>query len=147
MKVALVCSHGGHLTEILHLLEAFEGDEIVLITYRSMRTSELTYKKYLLENIYWNPVKMVKAFSTFFSIYRKERPDLIVSTGSEIAIPAFYTAKLFRIPTVFIESWCRVRTTSGTGKIIYPIADLFLVQWPQLAALYGKKAQYAGALI
>jgi len=147
MKIALVCSHGGHLTEILYLMEAFQDHEIFFITYNNFRTLNLGYRKYLLENIGTSPLKMTKAFFQIFKIFRKEKPGIIISTGSEIAIPAFFIAKPLRIRTMFIESWCRVKTKSGTGKIVYYLSDEFLVQWPELLEVYGDKAQYRGAVI
>ena len=146
MRICLVCSHGGHLTEILQLKEAFEEHETFFITYNSPRTRELE-RKYLLRNIGKNPLLMACAFVATFRILLKERPKLIVSTGSEIAIPAFYLAKLFRIKTIFIESWTRVVQPSGTGRIVYPVSDIFLVQWERLLAKYGKKARYEGAVV
>lgn len=147
MKIALVCSHGGHLTEMLYLMDAFQGHEIFFVTYDNFRTRDLGYKKYLLQNIGTNPLKMSKAFLDFIKILFKEKPEMIISTGSEIAIPAFFIGKLFRIKTVFIESWCRVSTKSGTGRIVYSFSDLFLVQWPELLELYGEKARYEGGVI
>lgn len=146
MKICLICSHGGHLTEILHLKEAFEGHETFFITYDSTRTRELE-QKYLLQNIGRNPLIMGLAFFSIFRILLKEKPALIVSTGSEIAIPAFYLAKIFRIKTIFIESYTRVNRPTGTGKIVYPVADIFLVQWAKLLSKYGKKAKYEGGII
>jgi len=146
MKICLVCSHGGHLTEILQLKEAFEGHETFFITYDSVRTRQLEHK-YLLRNIGTNPLVMASASLSTLRILLKERPKLIVSTGSEIAIPAFYLAKLFRIKTIFIESWTRVDRPTGTGKIVYPVSDLFLVQWESLLKKYGKKAKYEGAIL
>lgn len=147
MKIGLICSHGGHLTEMQYLLEAFEDHDLFFVTYESPRTEKLPNPKYLMANIGMDPLKMARAFFRFITIFWKERPDIIVSTGSEIAIPAFYLAKLFKIRTIFIESWCRVTTCSGTGKIVYPIADQFIVQWPQLLQHYGPKAEYAGGVI
>ena len=146
MKICLVCSHGGHLAEMLHLQEAFEGHETFFITYDSARTRELE-RRYLLRNIGKNPLLMACAFIATFRILLKERPNLIVSTGSEIAIPAFYLAKLFRIKTIFIESWTRVVQPTGTGRIVYPVSDVFLVQWERLLTRYGRKAKYEGAII
>jgi beta-1,4-N-acetylglucosaminyltransferase len=146
MKICLVCSHGGHLTEILLLTEAFEGHETFFITYDSVRTRQLEHK-YLLRNIGTNPLVMASASLSTLRILLKERPKLIVSTGSEIAIPAFYLAKLLRIKTVFIESWTRVDRPTGTGKIVYRVSDLFLVQWESLLKKYGKKARYEGAIL
>jgi beta-1,4-N-acetylglucosaminyltransferase len=146
MKICLVCSHGGHLTEILQLMEAFEGHETFFITYDSARTRAL-HCRYLLKNIGQNPLRMASAGFSILKILCKEKPKLIVSTGSEIAIPAFYLAKLFRIKTIFIESWTRVVQPSGTGRMVYPISDVFLVQWESLLAKYGKKARYEGAIL
>ena len=146
MKICLVCSHGGHLTEILQLQEAFEGHDAFFITYDSVRTRQLD-RKYLLRNIGTNPIIMAQASLSMLRILLKEKPKLIISTGSEIAIPAFYLAKLLRIKTVFIESWTRVDRPTGTGKIVYPVSDLFLVQWERLLPKYGKKARYEGAIL
>lgn len=146
MKICLICSHGGHLTEILQLKEAFEGHETFFITYDSVRTRQLEHK-YLLRNIGTNPVIMASASLSTLRILLKEKPRLIISTGSEIAIPAFYLAKLLRIKTVFIESWTRVDRPTGTGKIVYSVSDLFLVQWESLLKKYGRKAKYEGAIL
>ena len=146
MKICLVCSHGGHLAEMLHLKEAFEGHETFFITYDSARTRELE-RKYLLRNIGNNPFLMAYTFLLTFSILLRERPRVIVSTGSEIAIPAFYLARILGIKTIFIESWTRVVQPTGTGRIVYPVSDVFLVQWERLLTKYGKKAKYEGAIV
>jgi beta-1,4-N-acetylglucosaminyltransferase len=147
MKIALVCSYGGHLTEMQYLLEAFQGHDIFFVTYDSVRTRKLPYQKYLMDNIGKNPLKMSIAIVKFLNIFWKERPDIVVSTGAEIAIPAFYIGKFFGAKTIFLECWCRVKTSSATGRSIYPVADIFLVQWPYLLEVYGKKAQYQGAVV
>jgi len=146
MKICLVCSHGGHLSEMLQLMEAFEGQETFFVTYDSTRTRVLE-RRYLLRNIGTNPLVMAQAFLSMLRILLKERPKLIVSTGSEIAIPAFYLAKLFRIRTIFIESWTRVEQPTGTGRLVYPFSDVFLVQWERLLSKYGRKAKYEGAIV
>lgn len=48
--------------------------------------------------------------------------------------------------SVFIESWARVRTLSLSGKILLPLVDRFLVQWPGLEGS-GGKAEYVGTLV
>lgn len=146
MKICLVCSHGGHLTEILQLMDAFEGHDVFFITYDSPRTRKLK-NVYLFDNLGENPLKLLSCLPRIFRILHKERPHIIVSTGAEIAIPVFYTAKLLMIKMIFIESWCRVNKPSITGKIVYLIADVFFVQWKQLLKKYGKKAKYEGAVI
>jgi len=147
VKLALVCSHGGHLTELQFLSDAFDDHEIFYVSYDNVRTRELDEQAYLLESIDTNPWRMLKAFYRIGRILLKERPDAVVSTGSEIAIPAFVWARLLSIETVFIESWCRVQALSTTGKIVYPFSDLFLVQWPQLAENTDRDVRYKGAVL
>ena len=148
MKVGLVCSSGGHLTEMLQIVEAFEDQEVFWITYESARSrNSLHAKKYLVENIGLHPFMMAVQGTRIALAILKERPNLVVSTGSEIAIPAFIIAKMCGAKTIFIESWCRTTSKSGTGRILYHFSDLFLVQWPDLLRIYGKRAKFLGGVI
>ena len=63
MKIALICSHGGHLTELLYLMDAFDGHDKFFITYDNIRTRNLKYRKYLFPNFGEKPYKM------FFNIH------------------------------------------------------------------------------
>lgn len=149
MKIGLVCSHGGHLTEALQILEAFDGHSIFFATYHSARDNEVRQiaPAYFTENIGANPWRMFKAFFWAFGVLRRERPQVLVSLGAEIAVPFFYCARLFGIKTIFVENFFRVNSLSRTGRLVLPVADAFFVQWPQLLEACGCKAQYAGAVI
>ncbi|MBN2387843.1 MAG: hypothetical protein JXB85_12565 [Anaerolineales bacterium] len=149
MKVALVCSHGGHLTETLQILPAFEGREFVFFTYHSARDGDVEKlaRAFFTENIGLNPWRMLKAFFWAWRALRRERPDVLLSLGAEIAVPFFYAGKLMGLRTIFIESWCRVETLSLTARLVYPVADVFLVQWPQLLKICGRRARFAGAVV
>ncbi|KAJ5818374.1 hypothetical protein N7474_003965 [Penicillium riverlandense] len=95
-------------------------------------------------------------------------PDLILTNGPATAVCMIVAAKLLRflhfflpfykaysgmpkLRTVFIESWARVSTLSMSGKLLLPLADTFLVQWPKLGgrrAWWGmKRTRYAGTLV
>lgn len=149
MKIGLVCSHGGHLTETMQILNAFEGHDIFFATYHNAREAEVQAiaHAYFTPNIGTSVWRMFWALLWAWRILRRERPDAIVSLGAEIALPFFYLSKLLGIRTIFIESWCRVENLSKTGRLVYPIADVFLVQWPQLLQVCGPKARYQGAVI
>lgn len=149
MKIALVCSHGGHLTETLQILEAFTGHEVFFVTYHSGRDGDIERiaRAYFTENIGLNAWRMLSAFSWTWRILRQERPQVVLSLGAEIAVPFFYLGKLMGAKTIFVESWCRVEDRSLTGRLVYPIADVFYVQWPQLLQTYGHKAHYSGAVV
>ena len=51
-----------------------------------------------------------------------------------------------RTKLVFVESFARTQHLSLTGKLLYRVVDVFLVQWPALAAKYPR-AQYRGLLV
>jgi beta-1,4-N-acetylglucosaminyltransferase len=86
-------------------------------------------------------------FTTFqtFNLLIKHRPKAIISAGPSMAIPLFWLAKLMGIKTIFIESWVRVHHKSITGKLVYPVSDLFFVQWESMKKVYHK-AIYVGRL-
>jgi UDP-N-acetylglucosamine:LPS N-acetylglucosamine transferase len=147
MKIAIACNDGGHLTEAQLLSEAFDGHETFYLTYDSLRGRQLDQPKYLFHTIGLNPLYMLLAFVRLVPVLLRERPDMVVTTGGEIAIPTVVLSSLFGIETLYVESWCRIRTRSGAGRVAYHLADTFLVQWPQLRDVYGEKARYEGAVI
>lgn len=73
------------------------------------------------------------------------RPQAILSTGPWVAVPVMALGKLFGAQIIFIETGSRVRALSATGKVMYRLATLFFVQWPDLLARYPR-ARYAGRL-
>ena len=46
---------------------------------------------------------------------------------------------------IFIETFAKINTPSLTGRAVYPIADVFYIQWPELKSYYPK-ARYVGKL-
>ena len=149
MKVCLVSSAGGHFTETAQLLDAFSDDDVFFVTWESSRKDDVTAlgRAYFIEPFGTSPLRLLQAFPWAWNILRKEKPDVIVSLGAEIALPFFYLAPFLRIKTIFIESWCRINALSKTGKLVYPLTNEFWVQWPQLLEVCGKKAKYHGAVI
>ncbi len=146
MKICLVASPGGHLTQLVYLEEAFKEHELFYATYLDERTLRLP-RAYLLRNVWKRPITLFSMPLSVCRIFLKEKPDLIISTGAEIAIPFFLVARFFRIKTIFIETLTRISTRSITGSVLYPISTVFLVQSPNLLSNYGKKAAYWGSLL
>lgn len=146
IKICLTCSHGGHLTEMMALQEAFAGHDVFYFCYDAETTRTLPHV-YLVPNMARNPIEFLKNLFRITHIFRKERPDLVVSTGAEIAIPVFLVAKLLRTATLYIECGAQVAHASFTGRIMYWLADNFFIQWPELRRAYGPKAIFRGSLI
>ena len=76
----------------------------------------------------------------------------IHQTGTCIPICAWAIAarllRPLRTPpiVIYVESVCRVKDLSVTGKLLYYFADVFIVQWQQLHARYPR-SQYFGLLV
>lgn len=149
MKILLVASHGGHMTELLQIVDAFTDHEIAIATYTSIRDIdlELIAAAYFTNNPGPKLLDILNLFPWSYAVLRKEKPDVIISFGSEIAIPYLVFSRFCRTKSVFIESWCRVKTLSVTGKLAYYLANEFWVQWPQLLDKIGKKGKYKGSVI
>lgn len=133
--------------EVLQLLEAFEGLPYFILTYQEKATLNQE-NTYYVRNIARNPIFSILGALKIVYIFLKERPKVLFSTGAEIAIPSFWVGKfLFRTKLIYMECSAQVYAPSLTGRLVYPIADLFLVQWESLLSRYGPKAKYVGGLI
>ena len=76
---------------------------------------------------------------------RKEKPDVIISSGAAVAVPFFYLGKLFGKKLIYIEVFDRIDKPTMTGKMVYPIVDKFIVQWEEQKEVY-KKAINLGSI-
>jgi len=148
-KLGLVCSSGGHFLQLYSLKDFWTGIDHFWVSFerddtRSLIGSETKYWAYAPTNR--NVINCVRNFFLAIKIFLKEKPDLLLSTGAGVAVPFIYGARLFGIKTVYVESLTRVKDLSLTGKLIYPIVDVLLVQWPELDKKY-KKAKFAGQVL
>ena len=149
MKICLTASSGGHFNQIIKLLPILNKHEIFFITPAThMKRLLKKYKTYFVSNPVRNPFKFVIHSFVSLSILLKERPNVVISTGAGLTVPVCFLAKfLLRSKIIFIESFSRIDSPSLTGKMVFPISDVFIVQWKRLLKFYGKKAIYGGSLL
>ena len=88
-------------------------------------------------------VLIINFFKSIY-FYFKIRPNVIVTTGTHTAVLLCYIGKLFGSKIVFIETYANRNTKTLSGKFVYPIADLFIVQWKEMLDLYPKAKYYGG---
>ena len=80
------------------------------------------------------------------------KPDILLVNGPGTCIPIAYILFFYKFmglcatKIIYVESLARVNRLSLSGKLILPIADRFIVQWPQLSQVYAR-AEYYGILI
>ena len=156
-KVLIVLGMGGHTSQILRLVDLIGPQNYQYIVGHDDRTSAKKIKfpgrVYKMRNprlmkdksLLKVMLNMFPATWSAFKILRKSRPSVIISAGPSLTIPLFWLSKLLGIKTVFVESWVRVHHKSQTGKLVYPVSDLFLVQWPSMKKTYPN-AVYTGRL-
>lgn len=151
-KVLFISSLGGHLTQLLQLKPLFDEYDYHIVTEQSVITRDLS-KQYSMSFLMYGARNYLfryifkftyNCFKSLFYFLR-ERPDVIVTTGAHTAVPMCYIAKLFGKKVIFIESFAKTSTPTMSGKMIYPIADLFIVQWQGMKKHYPK-AIYGGSI-
>jgi len=153
VRLCFMASGGGHFRELCDLTSlAKTYDHMLISTEVNKALAEACpfQRVYQINEVgqgLWrrSPVKVLGTFWRVFRILRRERPDLVISTGAGIAVPGFVAAKLLGIRTVYIETYARIESLSLAGKICYHLADRFLVQHTRLARRL-RRAVYAGTL-
>lgn len=141
MKVCLVGSSGGHLTHLYMLKPFWQEKERFWVTFdkqdaASLLSGEQVYHCYFPTNR--NIKNLIRNTILAWKVLGKEKPDLIVSSGAAVAVPFFYLGKLFGAKTVYIEVFDRIDKPTLTGKLVYPVADRFIVQWEEMKQVYPK---------
>lgn len=141
MKIGLVGSSGGHLTHLYMLKPFWENKEHFWVTFdkedaRSLLEGEEMYSCYFPTNR--NIKNLIKNTVVAWKVLRKERPDLIISSGAAVAVPFFYLGKLFGAKLIYIEVFDRIDKPTLTGRLVYPIVDKFIVQWEEQKKVYPK---------
>ena len=141
LKVCLVGSSGGHLTHLYMLKPFWQDKNRFWVTFdkedaRSVLEGERMISCYFptnrsLKALFINTRLACKTL-------RKEKPDLIISSGAAVAVPFFYLGKLFGAKTIYIEVFDRIDRPTMTGKLVYPVADKFVVEWEEMKQVYPK---------
>lgn len=139
MKICFPTSSGGHLTQLMQLRDFWEKEERFWVTFNkadalSSLENETVYHCYFPTNR--NIVNLLRNTALAWKVLRKERPDVIISTGAAVAVPFFYLGKLYGAKLIYIEVFDRVDKATLTGKMVYPIVDKFIVQWEEQLEVY-----------
>jgi UDP-N-acetylglucosamine:LPS N-acetylglucosamine transferase len=141
LKVCLVGSSGGHLIHLYMLKPFWNSKERFWVTFdkedaKSLLKNEKMYSCYYPTN---RSLKaLIKNTKIALKVLKKEKPDLIISSGAAVAVPFFYLGKLFGAKLIYIEVFDRIGKPTLTGKIVYPIVDKFIVQWEEQKQVYKK---------
>ena len=169
VKTLIVLGSGGHTTEMLSMLSSLPVEKFSARVFLIAATDTMSEVK--LRALYQNPdirrtprarevgqswlssifttaIALAYAIKIVWTVH----PDLVLTNGPGTCVPVAYTAWALKVlgikdcRIVFVESVARVKSLSLSGKLLYPIADKFLVQWPGLALAYPR-AKHVGVVI
>lgn len=150
-KVCMVASCGGHIMELMQLLPAVVGKDYYFVTERNVASEGMMQKHrhYYLKQQQRRGVSFAFVFTLniFLSLvyFIKERPTTIITTGAGASYPTCKIAKLFGRKIIYVESFAKLNNESVTGRMVYPFADVFFVQWPEMRQVYPN-ARYEGTV-
>ncbi|KAJ2161272.1 metalloprotease [Coemansia sp. RSA 552] len=174
--LCVVLGSGGHTAEMTRLLQGVDferysrrlyivGDDDVLSLEHigSMEQRRSTYsEEYYVGRVprsrvvgqSWltTPLSAVNCLVRSAVILFNHSPDVVLCNGPgncvvvclAALVPRILGVK--RIPIIYVESFARVRSLSLSGRLLYPLADRFVVQWPGLIHKYPR-AEYVPHLV
>lgn len=155
-KVLFISSTGGHLTELLQLQALFPKYDSYIITENQKNNLALRNKFgknkvfFLLAGTYTGFINKIKYLFIFtlntiisFIDFIRIKPDCIITTGAHNTVPMCYIGHLFHKKVIFIETFAALEKPTKSGKMVYKIADHFIVQWENMLQFYPK-ADFGG---
>ena len=149
LRICLAASAGGHISQLLKLAACWDGYKTFYVTTTEVVRDNLGK----LGEVYvvgecnrQHPIRVLAVFLRCVCIIYKERPDVVISTGAAAGCILCFLGKLLGAKVVWIDSITNVERISLSGRMVRYIADLFLVQWPELAGRY-KRVEFVGTVI
>lgn len=149
LRICLAASAGGHISQLLKLSKSWDEYKTFSVTTTNVVVEQI--RKYgnvyvVGESNHQHPLRIITTLTRCLKVVIHEKPDVVISTGAAAGCIMCFLGKLFGAKIVWIDSITNVGRISLSGRLVRPIADLFLVQWPQLAEKYSN-VEYAGTLI
>ena len=149
LRICLAASAGGHVSQLLKLAECWNGYKTFCVTTTQVVRNNLGK----LGEVYvvgecnrQHPIRVIAVFLRCSRIIFKERPDVVISTGAAAGCMLCFLAKMLGAKVVWIDSITNVERISLSGRMVRYIADLFLVQWPELDDRY-EKVEFVGTVV
>lgn len=150
IKLGIITSPGGHLYKTYQIKGWWENYDRFWVANRkvvrkmNLLKGEKVYQGYFPENR--NLINFFQNLALAWKTLRREKPDFLFSMGAGIAPPFFLVGKLLGIKLIFLETFILIDRPTLSGRLVYPLVDLFLVQNKKMLKYYPK-AKFFGPVI
>jgi UDP-N-acetylglucosamine:LPS N-acetylglucosamine transferase len=147
-KVMAIASGGGHWVQMRRIMPAFAGLEVFYVS--ADPTSAIDVQGcvyYVIRDVTRRDrLGFALLLGQLLRILTRERPDVVITTGSAPGLVALGLAKaLLGARTIWIDSIANVERLSSSGRQARRVADVWLTQWQHLDSPGGP--QYWGAVL
>lgn len=146
--VLVVSSSGGVLLDVMGLRPWWESKRPRWVAVSAPDTCELLAD----QPVDWQeeltprrPLRIARAVAHASRSLASDRPEIVVSAGSGLAVPWFVAARLQRIPSLWVETFNVVGKPGLASRICAALATSVVVQHQELLARHPR-AVYVGAL-
>jgi len=143
-----IASGGGHWIQLQRLKPAFEGCDVTYVSVYPDYADDVPGERfYAVRDVTrMNIPALLVLIPQFIRIMLRERPHVVITTGSFPGLVGLGVAKLtVGARTLWIDSIANCERMSSSGKRARLVADQWLTQWPELASPEGP--DYWGAVI
>ena len=148
IKVCIACCPGGHFVQAKQLAPVYEKYNHFYFTYSggvANKMKKTARVRTIPDVLRYNPLSWFMGVILSAYVASVERPDVVITTGAGAVVFYCIFAKILGAKLIFIESMAKVKQPTWTARMLYPFADLFLVQWPGLLKFFPR-AKYLGRL-
>ena len=154
-EIILVFGEGGHAEQMRRLLKLLDlaPSQCVSLVDRDGLLPELAVEQYVLTPLrdkirgsYLQvPLSIFRQLSVLRVLLFSNKAKSLITTGPGICVLPSIIMRLKGGQVIYIETWCRFKSKSMTGRFMQLIASRFYVQNESLLNLYPK-AIYGGRL-
>ncbi len=146
MRVCIVSSCGGHLTEVRSLLPCYRKyNYYYVLNKRVVLSDEMVGKTHFISHSERDWKLFVNLFQAFI-ILKRNTPAVIISCGAGPIVPFALIGRLiFRAKIIYIETAAQIREPSLTGRIMKYLAHHLYYQWPSLEPFFPD-GKYLGLI-
>jgi UDP-N-acetylglucosamine transferase subunit ALG13 len=144
MRICLAASGGGHVRQLLDLQPAWSPHDIFFVTERTALGESLAqhHRTYFVTHVALGQAKLGRPWLMIRSAWRnwieagaairRERPDVLISTGAGAVFAAILWAKIYGAKVIAVESFARFDRPSVFMRIASHFSDELVVQSDRL---------------